>query len=89
MPGASRVGVDSAGGTINGPGEPSVLVNGSPISLVGDAVADHGNGKHDAPTMSGSSGTVKAGAAGKFVCRAGDAATCGHAATGSPDVDIG
>ena len=93
MPGASRVGVDVSVGTINGPGVPSVKVNGAPISVPGDAVAPHsccgspGCGKHCSATMVGSSGTVKAG--GKFVCRAGDAATCGHVATGSADVIIG
>lgn len=93
MPGAARVGVDAAGGTITGPGVPSVKVNGAPISVPGDAVAAHGCcgnpgcGKHCSATMAGSSGTVKAG--GKFVCRAGDAATCGHASTGSGDVIIG
>jgi uncharacterized Zn-binding protein involved in type VI secretion len=87
MPGAARVGVDAAGGTINGPGVPSVKVNGAPISVVGDAVAGHGKPPHAGPTMSGSSGTVKAG--NKPVCRAGDAATCGHAASGSSNVIIG
>ena len=87
MPGAARVGKDAAGGTINGPGVPSVKVNGAPISVPGDAVAGHGDSPHAGPTMSGCSGTVKAG--GKGVCRAGDAATCGHAASGSGDVIIG
>jgi uncharacterized Zn-binding protein involved in type VI secretion len=87
MPGASRVGVDAAGGTINGPGVPSVKVNGAAISVVGDAVAGHGDPPHASPTMSSGSGSVKAG--NKPVCRAGDTATCGHAASGSSNVIIG
>ncbi len=87
MPGAARVGVDAAGGTINGPGVPSVKVNGAPISVIGDAVAGHGRRPHSSPTMSTGSPTVKAG--GKPVCRAGDTATCGHATSGSSNVNIG
>jgi len=37
--------------------------------------------------MSGSSGTVKAN--GISICRAGDSATCGHAASGSGNVIAG
>ena len=59
--GASRVGQDSAGGLILGPGEPTVLVNGFPISLRGDAVAGHGDSPHNAPTMTGGSNNVFAG----------------------------
>jgi uncharacterized Zn-binding protein involved in type VI secretion len=87
MPGAARVGVDAAGATINGPGVPSVKVNGAPISVVGDAVAGHGDPPHRSPKMSSGSPTVKAG--GKPVCRAGDTATCGHATSGSSNVNIG
>lgn len=87
MPGVSRVGVDSAGGTILGPGVPSVIVNGSPISVVGDSVAGHGDGPHAGPTMVGKSGSVIAG--GKGVVRAGDAASCGDTASGSSDVIAG
>ena len=87
MPGVSRVGVDSAGGTITGPGVPSVVVNGAPISVKGDAVAGHGSGPHAGPVMVGSSGTVFAGGIG--VVRAGDAASCGDAASGSADVIAG
>jgi len=87
MPGVSRVGVDSAGGTITGPGVPSVIVNGAPISIKGDAVAGHGIGPHAGPVMVGSSGTVFAGGIG--IVRAGDAASCGDIATGSSDVIAG
>jgi uncharacterized Zn-binding protein involved in type VI secretion len=87
MPGVSRVGVDSAGGTIVGPGIPSVVVNGAPVSVIGDAVAAHGLFAHAAPTMVGGSGTVIAGGIG--VVRAGDPASCGDTATGSSDVIAG
>lgn len=87
MPGVSRVGIDSAGGTILGPGVASVVVNGAPVSVIGDAVAGHGDGPHASPVMVGGSGTVIAGGIG--VVRAGDAASCGDVATGSTDVIAG
>jgi uncharacterized Zn-binding protein involved in type VI secretion len=87
MPGVSRVGVDSAGGTILGPGVPSVVVNGSPVSIIGDAVAGHGDQPHASPTMVAGSGTVIAGGIG--IVRAGDAASCGDTASGSSDVIAG
>lgn len=87
MPGIARAGVDSAGGTITGALVPSVTVNGSPIAVKGAAVAGHGDAPHSAPVMVGSSGTVTAG--GIPICRAGDDASCGHAATGSGNVSAG
>ncbi len=87
MPGVSRVGVDSAGGTIVGPGVASVIVNGSPVSVIGDSVAGHGDAPHSSPTMVAGSGTVIAGGIG--VVRAGDAASCGDTASGSSDVITG
>jgi uncharacterized Zn-binding protein involved in type VI secretion len=87
MPGVSRVGVDSAGGTILGPGVSSVVVNGAPVSVIGDAVAGHGVGPHAGPVMVAGSGTVIAGGIG--VVRAGDAASCGDTASGSADVIAG
>ncbi len=87
MPGVSRVGSDAAGGTIVGSLAPTVFVDGSPIAVKGAAVAGHGNGPHAGPVMSGASGTVFAN--GIAVVRAGDSATCGHAASGSGDVFAG
>jgi uncharacterized Zn-binding protein involved in type VI secretion len=87
MTGISRVGVDTAGGTITGAGEPSVTVNGSTISVLGDNVVSHGNSPHSSPTMVESSSTVFAGGIG--VVRLGDAASCGHTATGSSNVLAG
>ena len=59
--GATRVGKDIAGGVILGPGEITVLVNGFPISLLGDAVARHGDDEHEAAVMVGASTNVLAG----------------------------
>jgi uncharacterized Zn-binding protein involved in type VI secretion len=87
MPGASRVGVDSAGGIITGPGIASVIVNGSPISVIGDSVTPHITGPHLSAKMVGGSSSVFAGGVG--VVRAGDAASCGDTASGSSDVICG
>jgi uncharacterized Zn-binding protein involved in type VI secretion len=86
MPGAARQGKDSAGGTIAA-GSPDVIVNGSPVARIGDAVSGHGDPPHAGPTMAAGSGTVFAN--GIPVSRAGDAATCGHPASGSSDVIVG
>lgn len=89
MPGVSRVGVDAAGGTIVGNLAPTVFVNGAPVVVLGAAVEPHAPfvPPHLAPVMVGSSGTVFA--SGIAVCRAGDAASCGHAASGAGDVFAG
>lgn len=86
MPGVSRQGADTAGGTIAA-GSSNVFVNGSPIARLGDAVAGHGRGSHRSPTMAGSSSTVYAN--GILICREGDPASCGHPATGSGNVFSG
>lgn len=87
MPGVSRVNTDNAGGLIVGNLAPTVLANGSPIAVKGAAVVGHGLPPHAAPVMVGASGTVFA--QGVAVCRAGDAASCGHAASGSGNVLAG
>lgn len=89
MPGIARVGVDSAGGAITGNLAPTVKVNGSPVAVQGAAVASHAPVPPHvgSPTMVGHSGTVFAN--GIPVCRAGDAASCGHAASGSANVFAG
>lgn len=93
MPGVSRAGVDSAGGTILG-GVSSVLINGAPCAVLGNSIVPHNprNSKNPtphevSPRMVGSSSTVFAG--GIAVCRAGDSASCGHSATGSGNVSAG
>lgn len=80
MPGISLVGVDAAGGIIGGGGQSFVTVNGAPVSVVGDAVAGHGKSPHAAPSMVAGSSLMKIN--GIPVCRAGDSASCGHAASG-------
>lgn len=87
MPGIARVGVDSAGGTILGGGNTHVRVNGALAAVVGDAVAGHGSGAHANPTMV--QGSSKVFIRGKAVCRAGDAASCGHVASGSGNTNAG
>ncbi len=87
MPGISRIGTDTAGGTITSPGFPTVNVNGSIISILGDSVAPHGDSPHNSATMVESSSTVFAGGIG--VVRQNDSASCGHVATGSPNVFAG
>lgn len=86
MPGVSRVGVDSAGGVIVGNLAPTVFVNGATVAVKGAAVESHPPvpPHTGAPVMVGSSGTVYAH--GIPICRAGDAASCGHTASGSGDV---
>jgi len=87
MPGVSRVTQDTAGGQITGNLAPSVFVDNKPIAVKNATIASHGNSPHNTAKMSGSSSSVYAN--GILVCRAGDAATCGHLATGSTDVFAG
>ena len=84
MPGIARVGVDTAGGTIQGGGQSTVFVNGSLAAVIGDSVASHGLFLHATATMVEGSQTVFINGIG--VCREGDAASCGHTATGSATV---
>ena len=81
MPGIARVGIDSAGGTILGGGQFFVRVEGALWAVLGDAVAGHGIALHAGPVMAEGSPFVRIN--GIPVCRAGHAASCGHAATGS------
>jgi len=88
MPAVARVGTDLAGGVIAGAGEPSVKVNGSTISVIGDNVNPHGAGPHAAATITAGSSTVLAGGVG--VVRSGDSASCGHTvSSGSSNVNAG
>ena len=81
MPPASRVGVDSAGGTITGMLQSRHYSDGVALVVVGASVAPHGVGPHAAATMvSGSSRLFVDGIA---VVRSGDAASCSHKASGS------
>ena len=85
MPGAVRKNQDSAGGTLIA-GSPDVITNGTSQVRIGDAVAGHGDQPHASPVMAqGSPNVIVNGIA---ACRAGDQATCGHPASGSPNVII-
>ena len=83
MPGLARVGTDTAGGVIQGGGQSTVFCNGSLVAVIGDLVAGHGRSPHSNPTMVEGSSSVFAEGIG--VCREGDAASCGHTASGSSD----
>jgi uncharacterized Zn-binding protein involved in type VI secretion len=87
MAGISRSGVDVAGGIILPSLQSTVFANGALVVVVGTPVTGHGLPPHTAPVMESGSGTVFAG--GIAVCRAGDVATCGDAASGSDDVTAG
>lgn len=86
MPGIARKDTDTAGGTIVG-GSSDVFIENKGAVRIGDAVTGHGLGKHAGPKMETGSGTVFVN--GIAVCRAGDTADCGHAATGSGTVSAG
>ena len=81
MPGIARKGSDTAGGTQLGGGQDWVKIDGDAIVLLGDPVAAHGPPPHRSPVMAQGSSWVKIG--NVPICRAGDAASCGHASTGS------
>lgn len=87
MAGVSRVGQDTAGGKIVGALQTTVFANGKLVAVKGAAIIPHGGGPHAAPVTKAASSTVKAG--GIPVVRAGDAASCGHPATGSGNVSAG
>ena len=59
--GVSRVGVDSAGGVITGPGKPKVMVDGAVISVAGDNVAGHGLGPHAGPNTTATQNKLNIG----------------------------
>tara|TARA_R110002051_G_C8740321_1_gene498979 strand:+ start:1979 stop:2245 length:267 start_codon:yes stop_codon:yes gene_type:complete len=60
--GVSRVSVDTAGGGLDlGPGFPTVMCEGSPVSVMGDAIVSHGDNAHAAAMMVGASSDVLAG----------------------------
>lgn len=81
MPGITRAGIDTAGGLILGGGQTKLKLQGYLVAVIGDAVQSHGSGPHGAAIML--TGSSKVFANGIGICRAGDTATCGHAATGS------
>ena len=86
MPGICRNTTDSAGGDLIA-SQSTVNANGAAVVVHGDDVTGHGVGLHAGPTMIAGSNNVFIG--GIAVCNAGDAATCGHTASGSSDVNVG
>lgn len=86
--GVSRIGADTAGGTIIGPPKSSnVYVNGSLVALNNAKVSSHGNSPHENASVPATSSTVYVN--GQHPVRQGDVATCGHSATGSGNVFSG
>ena len=85
MPGVTRDN-DTAGGDII-PSQSTVKANGYAVIVNGDSVASHGVAPHNSATMVAGSKNVFIG--GVAVVNAGDSATCGHAATGSSNVNVG
>jgi uncharacterized Zn-binding protein involved in type VI secretion len=86
MPGICRDGVDAAGGALIKT-QSTVKANGEKVIVHQDPVTGHGPAPHSAPTMIAGSKNVFIG--GILVCNEGDLATCGHPASGSPDVNVG
>jgi len=86
MPGVVRKTKDAAGGKELGGQVSTVFVDGENVIVVGDKVEPHGKSPHgpSPPTMVEGSSTVFI--EGHPVCREGDKASCGHAASGSSTV---
>jgi uncharacterized Zn-binding protein involved in type VI secretion len=87
MAGVTRVNVDAAGALIIGNLSPTVKVNGNPVAVIGASVEVHARGLHRTSIIATGSSTVFA--QGQAICRAGDMASCGHAASGSSNVKAG
>lgn len=92
MPPAARVtDISTHGGTIIGPGEPTVLIGNRPAAVIGDnhvcVLPPSGHQPTVSPFPAGSA-TVMFG--GKPAVRVGDTCICGaSAAVGEPTVMIG
>jgi hypothetical protein len=83
MPGVAVNALDSAGGAQMTQANTWFRVEAEPIVVIGDLVTAHGDPPHSPPPpmVTGAAwfrvGTIP-------VCRAGDAASCGHATSGRP-----
>lgn len=86
MSGVARMGIDVAGGEAI-TGSPNVIVNGAGAVRLGDIISSHGDNPHDNAVMVTASSTVFVN--GIPLCRQGDVATCGHAISGSSNVNSG
>ena len=84
--GICRNSVDTAGGALIS-SQSSVKANGENVIVNGNSVTPHGDSPHNSATMIAGSNNVFVG--GIAVCNAGDAATCGHNASGSDNVNVG
>ncbi len=92
MPAAACVGdLSTHGGTITGPGSPTVLIGGKPAAVVGDLHACVLPPSGHQPTVSPfPMGSATVLIAGRPALRVGDACLCGaSAAVGCPTVVIG
>ena len=72
---------------IIGPGAPTVIAEGLPISCLGDQVTPHGEPPHSKATIIKSSVTVIA--MGRGVVRMGDLASCGDTVVSASTVLVG
>ena len=84
--GICRNSVDTAGGALIS-SQSSVKANGENVIVNGNSVTPHCYSPHKSATMIAGSNNVFVG--GIAVCNAGDAATCGHNASGSDNVNVG
>lgn len=80
MPGISLVGISVAGGVVQGPGEPTFTIDGSPVAVLNDDVTGHGSGLHTGAKMVEASTWMTWN--GKPVVRAGNKASCGDVVNG-------
>lgn len=88
LPVGSIFGSGVACAVVVGPGVPTILVEGSPISTIGDAVAPHGEPPHTSSVVL--TGAPRILAAGKPITVVSSATSCGHPITfGSPTVVAG
>ena len=72
---------------IIGPGAPTVIADGAPVSTMFDDVAPHGEPPHAKALVIGGSATVIA--AGRPVVRNGDPASCGDTVVSASMVIVG
>jgi len=72
---------------ITGPGAPTVIAEGAPVSTLSDIVDPHGEPPHAKSVIESSSATVIA--MGRGVVRMGDVASCGHPVISSSTVFVG
>lgn len=75
------------GAPIVGPGAPTVMAEGSPVSTISDVVTPHGEPPHAKSVIISSSATVLA--MGRGVVRMGDVASCGHQVISSSTIFVG